>query len=57
MEWHGARAETSCLLKEESIMGIRVLSLFLQLPSSGPGGLQPVPYSDPGTEEKAHLLH
>lgn len=53
MGWHGARAETSCLLKEHS----RVLSLFLRLPSSGPGSLQPVPSSDPGTEGKAHLLH
>lgn len=38
-------------------MGSRVPSLFRQLPSSGPGGLQPVPCSDPGTEGKAHLLH
>lgn len=36
-------------------MGSRILSLFLQLPSSGPGGLQPVPCRDLGTEGIASL--
>lgn len=47
---------SSCLLRECSTVGSRVLSLLLHLPSSVPGGFQPILCRDPGTYGDAHSL-
>lgn len=50
----GQRQAVSC---RSIALWVTDISLFLQLPSSGPGDLQLVPCRDPGTEGVAILQH